>query len=127
MSNTQAEEVSWIAQLMYLAWAMMPNLPESDAFLHKAVQYSLCSVARPADHAVYEDYHGQPLALWIHDDRYTLGFNIFDNGMVYNKNMIAPGYAAAVAFQNLQGGLVAGRTSPPSSPMTMMWPIFMPH
>ncbi|WP_316784907.1 hypothetical protein [Pedobacter frigiditerrae] len=92
--DSKIEEDAWNAELLYLAAVMLPNHPNSNKWLHKAVEYLIAATSLPSDLNNLRIIHGQPVSSWVK------GYNMEEPGFVINHGIIHPMYNALASMIN---------------------------
>lgn len=97
--DTKAEENAWNANILSLALATMPKHENAKWWKDRASQWMLSAYARESDLERKTIIDGKPINSWIK------GWNMHEDGFVYNHNRIHPDYTAAANI-NLWNPLV---------------------
>jgi len=92
--DSKIEEDAWNAELLYLAAIMLPNHPNSNKWLHKAVEYLIAATSLPSDLNNPRIIHGKPVSSWVN------GYNMEEPGFVINHGIIHPQYNALASMIN---------------------------
>ncbi|WP_157961130.1 hypothetical protein [Lutibacter citreus] len=98
-NDTKAEENAWNANILSLALATMPKHENTKWWKDRASQWMLSAYARKSDLERKTIIDGKPINNWI------TGWNMHEDGYVYNHNRIHPDYTAAANI-NLWNPLV---------------------
>ncbi|OGJ87449.1 MAG: hypothetical protein A2487_21215 [Candidatus Raymondbacteria bacterium RifOxyC12_full_50_8] len=85
-NDTKAEENAWDANIISLAVAMMPNDSAVQTYKKKASRWFVSAFARESDLNRATLVDGTPVKDWIS------GWNIREEGYLYNHNRIHPDY-----------------------------------
>ena len=92
--DTKAEENSWNVSLVGLALAMMPNHTNAAKWKYRLCQWSISAYSRPSDDSTNKTIvNGKAVKDWI------AGYNIKDDGLLYNHNIMHPDYISAMQLQ----------------------------
>ncbi|RJR19154.1 MAG: hypothetical protein C4582_10715 [Desulfobacteraceae bacterium] len=91
--DSKAEENAWNANVLVLAQAMMPNISDLKWVRRRASQWLASAYSRPSDLINQRSVDGRPIAQWLG------GYNMFEDGYVYNHGRIHPDYIAAIELQ----------------------------
>ena len=95
MSDTKAEENAWNAGLLGVAFAMMPDHENAPKWKYRLCQWSISAYARPSDDTTNKSLvNGKAVKDWI------AGYNIKEDGLLYNHNIMHPDYVTAIQLQN---------------------------
>ena len=97
--DTKAEENAWNAKIISLAVAMMPNDSAVQTYKEKASRWMASAFARESDLNRETLIDGKPVKDWI------TGWNIREEGYLYNHYQIHPDYMCCLAT-NLRVGIV---------------------
>ena len=92
--DSKIEEDAWNAELLYLAAMMLPNHPNANKWLAKAVEYLIASTSLPSDLRNPKIIHGKPVSSWVK------GYNMEEPGIVINHGIIHPQYNALASMIN---------------------------
>jgi hypothetical protein len=87
--DSKAEENAWNANILAMALAMMPEHENAAWWKERASQWMISAYARESDLARDTVVDGKPVQDWI------TGWNMREEGYVYNHNRIHPDYTAA--------------------------------
>ncbi|MDO7172531.1 hypothetical protein [Mariniflexile sp. AS56] len=98
-NDTKAEENAWNANILTLALATMPKHENAKWWKERASQWMLSAYSRESDLSNNPIIDGKPINHWIS------GWNMHEDGYVYNHNRIHPYYTAAANI-NLWNPLV---------------------
>jgi len=107
-NDTKAEENAWNALLISTTLGMMPNHVNSPMWGNRLSQWLVSSYARESDLTRDTVVDGRPVKDWI------TGWNMREEGYVYNHNLIHPNYTSLV-FNNLRNSMtffLANQTIP---------------
>lgn len=105
--DSKIEEDAWNAELLYLAAVMLPNHPNSDKWMYKAVSYLIAATSLPSDLKNAKIIHGRPVSEWVQ------GSNMEEPGFVINHGIIHPQYNAIASMINAPIVFsLAGRKTP---------------
>jgi len=92
-NDTKAEENSWNALVLCLAASMMPGHANVQWWRERASQWMLSAWARESDLKSGRFIDGKPVKEWI------TGWNIREDGYLYNHDRIHPDYMTAAIQQ----------------------------
>jgi hypothetical protein len=107
--DTKAEEDAWMARVLFVATAMLPNHPHWDSWMTKGLELAIAANGRPNDTVATTLFHGKPLSYWLN------GTNIENNGTMTNHyNRIQPDYFAEIGNVMLAAltSSLSGRATP---------------
>ncbi|MFH0920205.1 MAG: LamG-like jellyroll fold domain-containing protein [Fibrobacterota bacterium] len=92
-NDTKAEENAWNANVLCLAASMMPGHVNVQWWRERASQWMLSAWARESDLKSGRFVDGKPVNEWI------TGWNIREDGYLYNHNRMHPDYMTAAIQQ----------------------------
>lgn len=92
--DSKIEEDAWNAELLYLAAVMLPNHPQSNKWMQKAVEYLIAATSLPTDLNNSKIIHGKAVSSWVN------GYNMEEPGFVINHDIIHPMYNALASMIN---------------------------
>lgn len=102
-NDTKAEENAWNANILTMALAILPEHENAKWWRERASQWMLSAYARESDLQRDTIIDGKPIDQWIS------GWNMHEDGYVYNHNRIHPDYTAAANI-NLWNPLIFALT-----------------
>ncbi|WP_148216282.1 hypothetical protein [Coraliomargarita akajimensis] len=108
--DSKAEENSWDSMILQVAVAMMPEHPKVESWKTRCSHLMVASYCRPSDRLRTDiSLDGKTPADWLD------GYNIREDGIVINHNLIHNDYMASIANLQMQGFMLfplAGQTIP---------------
>ena len=87
--DTKAEENAWNSRILTVAQAMMPSNPNVLLWRAKASELMVSAYSRPSDLTNTQMVDGKQVKQWL------AGYNMYNNGVVVNHNIVHPDYAIA--------------------------------
>ncbi|PIR74082.1 MAG: hypothetical protein COU35_04545 [Candidatus Magasanikbacteria bacterium CG10_big_fil_rev_8_21_14_0_10_47_10] len=97
--DSKAEENAWNANIFALAVNMMPNHPHVEVWRARSIQWMLSAFAKESDTHSEQIIDGKTLSTWLG------GWNIQEEGYLYNHGRVHPDYMAA-AHMNLWNPII---------------------
>ena len=92
--DSKAEENAWNSGILSLAVAMMPLHPHCNDWKQVCSELIISAFASKDDLHNQQIMDGKPVMDWLQ------GYNVGDNGMVINHNLIHPDYTAAITLNS---------------------------
>ena len=86
--DSKSEEVGWYASCLATAIFLMPENANVASWKRKLVEWSVISYSSPSSKTSGQTFNGYTLSN-------LMGYNITDDGLVYNHNIIHPDYMAS--------------------------------
>ena len=111
--DTKAEENAWNAQILSVAWLLMPHDPQADQWMQQFQRWTLSAFLRPSDQHATEVVDGRPVA-----EQFT-GANIFDDFTLENHGFVHPDYMST--FTLSMGCVTDFRMTGRREPQSVLW------
>jgi len=111
--DTKAEENAWNAQILSVAWLLMPHDPQADQWMSQFQRWTLSAFLRPADQNTTDEVDGRPVA-----EQFT-GANIFDDFTLENHGFVHPDYMST--FTLSLGCVTDFRMTGRREPQSVLW------
>lgn len=92
--DSKIEENAWNAELLYLAYVMMPDHKESQKWYQQSIAYMVSATSMPSDLKNKTILHGRKTKDWL------TGYNVEEPGIVINHDIIHPLYNALSSVVN---------------------------
>lgn len=111
--DTKAEENAWNAQILSVAWLLMPQDARADEWLRQFQRWAMSAFLRPKDQSSPVVIDGRPVA-----EQFT-GANIFDDFTLENHGFVHPDYMST--FSLSLGCATDFRMTGRTEPQALLW------
>lgn len=111
--DTKAEENAWNAQILSVAWLLMPQDDRADKWIRQFQRWTMSAFLRPKDQSSPVLIDGRPVA-----EQFT-GANIFDDFTLENHGFVHPDYMTT--FSLSLGCATDFRMTGRTEPQALLW------